>query len=143
MHDLFFIPDERILLAKWDHLAAVFRVVVRDYKQVLAGDTPADRHRSILIQTVSDLIDLETDLFRMGKDSPAVGQTAHTEAVWQAAVTWVQQLRAWRFPHESMSVADIEHSLVCRKLAEEEFNAVVCDGPTDPVSAPTLLVQGF
>ncbi len=140
MPDLFINPDERFLLAKWDHLSAVLRIVTRDYRRVLTGDTVPDRHRTIIIQTVSDLLDLDADLVRLGKDSPSAVLTGWSRAVWHAAAAWVSELRTWRFPHESMPVADIEHSLVCRKLAEEEFNAVVCDRDSEGV-APTVLVQ--
>ena len=142
MPDLFVIPDDRFLLAKWDHLIAVFRIVAREYRQVLAGVTPPDRHRTILIQTVSDLLDLETDLYRLGKESPAVQFDGWLRDAWQTAAVWVAELRAWRFPHQAMQVIDIEQSLVCRKLAEERFNAVVADSAgSAPVDGPTLLLH--
>jgi hypothetical protein len=138
MPDLFINPDEQFLLARWDHLTAIFRIVIRDYHRVLTGEETPDRHRTIIIQTVSDLIDLEADLFRLGKDSPSDLFDSRV----QAAVGWVGELRGWRFPHPNMTVEEIEESLVRRKLAEERFNAALqCDG--DPECSPTLVVQSF
>jgi hypothetical protein len=142
MPDLFLVPDDRFLLAKWDHLIAVFRIVARDYRRVLAGEVPPDRHRTILIQTVSDLLDVEADLFRLGKDSPSAGLGSGVAAAWVAAASWVGELRAWRFPHDSMPVHEIEKSLLGRKLAEERFVAAVCDLPDEAAPAadtPTVL----
>lgn len=142
MPDLFINPDERFLLARWDHLTAIFRIVIRDYHRVLTGEETPDRHRTIIIQTVSDLIDLEADLFRLGKDSPSDLFDSRVRVAWQAAVAWVGELRGWRFPHPNMTVEEIEESLVRRKLAEERFNAALqCDG--DPDCSPTLVVQSF
>jgi hypothetical protein len=141
MPDLFVVPDDRFLLAKWDHLIAVFRIVAREYRQVLSGLLPPDRHRTILIQTVSDLLDLETDLHRLGKRSPADGFDGWLRDAWRSAAVWVAELRVWRFPHESMPVDDIEQSLVCRKHAEERFNAVVSGGSCHAVDDPTVLVH--
>jgi hypothetical protein len=140
--DLFITPDERFLLAKWDHLTAVLRIVARDYQRVLAGHTAPDRHRTLIIQTVSDLLDLETDLFRLGKDSPADQFDGWVRGVWQAATAWVGELRAWRFPHPSMPVDDIESSLVRRKLAEERFNAAVTDDGK-AAAGPVVVVHTF
>ncbi len=140
MPDLFLVPDDRFLLAKWDHLIAVFRIVARDYRRVLAGETALDRHRTILIQTVSDLLDLEADLFRLGKDSPSAGLGGGVGAAWLTAAAWVGELRAWRFPHESMPVDEIEQSLLGRKLAEERFIAAVGGLGGEPAAdTPTVL----
>ncbi|MCU0702528.1 MAG: hypothetical protein MUF18_00870 [Fimbriiglobus sp.] len=138
MPDLFLIPDERTLLAKWDFLSSVFRIVSRDYVRVLTGDILPDHHRTILIQVVSDLIDLEADVRRMGKDSPSEDFADDTRAVWLAAADWVRELRAWRFPHDSMAVSDIEDSLVRRKEAEERFKGILTGG--EPVDGPTILI---
>lgn len=142
MPDLFVVPDDRFLLAKWDHVIAVFRIVARDYRNVLAGVIPPDRHRTILIQTVSDLLDLETDLHRLGKQSPAVKFDGWLRDAWQAAAQLVVELRAWRFPHDAMPVDDIEQAMLCRKLAEERFNAVITEGVEGvAVDGPTLLLN--
>lgn len=141
MPDMFLHPDDHYLLAKWEHLLSVFRITTRDYRRVLAGDAATDRHRTVIIQTVSDLLDVEVDLFRLGKDSPAGKLQGRSREVWQAAAAWVSQLREWRLPHDSKSVADIELALECRKLAEEGFIATVCDRPVEPADAPTLLVR--
>lgn len=142
MPDLFLVPDDRFLLAKWDHLIALFRIVSRDYRRVLAGETAPDRHRNILVQTVSDLLDVEADLFRLGKDSPSTRLAAGVSGAWLAAAAWVGELRAWRFPHESMPVDEIEQSLVGRKLAEERFIAALGDLTCETamvVDTPTVL----
>lgn len=140
MPDLFVVPDDRFLLAKWDHLIAVFRIVARDYAQVITGVTKPDRHRTILIQTVSDLLDLEADLFRLGKDSPAVAFQGELRVLWRAAAEWVRELRSWRFPHEAMPVDDIEDSLLRRKLAEERFNTTLADSNDAGVCGPIAVV---
>jgi hypothetical protein len=79
---------------------------------------------------VSDLLDLEADLFRLGKDSPAVELDGRWRGLWRVAAEWVRELRSWRFPHAAMPVDDIEDSLLRRKLAEERFNTTLAD-PAD------------
>lgn len=128
MTTLFVHADERHHLARWEYAAAILRIVARDYRQVLAGEMPQDRHRTILIQTGSDLIDLETDLARLGVPSPADQLEPWAQAVWQALVPWVLELRTWRLPAPAMPIELIESALIRRKALEEQFNTVLRRG---------------
>jgi len=142
MPDLYFVQDERHLMAKWDYLLAVFRIVARDYKRVIGGDIPHDGHHSILKQTVSDLLDVEADLFRVGKSTPTGKFDEWMTEAWAAAVAWVREFRTWQIPHEAMPIGDIEHTLVRRKLAENRFHAVICQGSGGgPSDQPTVLIH--
>lgn len=136
MTDLFLLPDDRVLLAKWDYLASVFRIVAREYRRVLDGSVSADRHRTILIQTVSELIDVEADLYRLGTADPAAGFKGWMKVGWEVASAWVRELRAWRLPPASVSVADIEAALERRQRLEVAFVAAVCAATEDADDEP-------
>lgn len=146
MPDLYFVPDERHLLAKWDYLLAVFRIVARDYKRVLGEEIRHDRHNTILKQTVSDLLDVEADLFRVGKGSPVAEFGPWMMEAWAAAVAWVREFRT-AIPLDAMPVDDIEELLERRKRTENCFNVAVARMPDvlfpddQPADNPTVLVH--
>lgn len=142
MTTLFIHADERHYLARWEYTTAVLRIVARDYCQVLAGDIPQDRHRTIMIQTGSDLLDIEADLGRLGVSSPADRLEPWVQAVWQALVPLVLELRTWRLPAPDMPIELIESALIRRKALEEQFNAVLRLGgsATPDAVRPTAVV---
>lgn len=125
MTTLFVHADERHYLARWEYAAAILRIVARDYRQVLAGEIAQDRHRTILIQTGSDLLDIETDLARLGVASPADQLEPWVQAVWLTLVPLVLELRTWRLPAPDMPIELIESALIRRKALEEQFNDVL------------------
>ncbi len=142
MTTLFVHADERHYLARWEYAAAILRIVARDYRQVLAGEISQDRHRTILIQTGSDLIDIETDLARLGVASPADHLEPWVRAVWKALVTLALELRTWRLPAPDMPIELIESALIRRKTLEEHFNDVLRQGDSAAPDAvgPTAVV---
>ena len=141
MPDLFLVPDERILLAKWDFLTSVFRIVSREYRRVLDGSLPSDRHRVVLIQTVSDMLDVEADLYRLGSTDPAAEFEGWMVAGWETAAAWVRELRTWRIPPPQVSVPAIEEALERRQSLEAAFVAVVfTDGPHDASDDPPAVL---
>lgn len=145
MADLFLQIDGRFLQAKWDFAFAVFRIVARDYRAVLAGERPQERHRTILIQVASDLLDVETDLFRLGISSPAEQLSQSDFELWDAVVPLVRELRLWRIPRADLDIAVIEEALYRRKMLEERFNAVLLHIFSDhstPVKVVTAVPQG-
>ncbi len=137
MADLFILPDERALLARWDFHTSVFRIVAREYRRVLDGSVPADRHRLIVVQTVSDLLELQDDLARLGTPDPAAAFSGWVRAAWDAAVLWVCELRAWRIPPDSLPVAEIEAALERRQSLESRFTSALFD--VADVDAPAVL----
>lgn len=139
MPHLFIQPDDRFLRSQWEHLFATFRIVVRDYRDVLQGVRGHRRHRGILVQLVSDLIDVEADLVRMGQESPADQLTGDVRGVWLAAAALAHELRLWRIPQDRMTVPQIEAALSRRKALEEWFNSLVQlfeDRDDPPVTPP-------
>lgn len=143
MTTLFVHADERHYLARWEFASAILRIVARDYRQVLAGEISQDRHRTILIQTGSDLIDIETDLARLGVATPADQLEPWVQAVWQALVPLVLELRTWRLPAPEMPIEQIESALIRRKALEEQFNDVLRQGDSaapDAVAPAAVVV---
>lgn len=142
MSDLFVYPDDRYLRYKWDVQFSTFRIVARDYRAVLTGDRVQERHRLILIQTASDLLDTDANLTRLGEPSLTFGLAEADRRLWAAADAWVTELRSWRIPPADMSVADIEVALRRRKTLEEQFNDVILGvaGGVDPAVTPPPVV---
>jgi hypothetical protein len=128
MTTLFIHTDERAVLARWEYAAAVFRIVARDYRQVLTEDIAQDRHHTILLQTGSDLIDIETDLTRVGREPPVGRWEPWAQAAWQALVPLVHEHRKWRIPAPDLGNDLIADALIRRKVLEERFNAVLLRG---------------
>lgn len=135
MSDLF-LTNERFLLAKWDYLMSLFRIVARDSRRAdgwADGPTlteadqsePFDRHRTILMQTVSDLLDLEADLLRMDENSPAGELEGRWRELWETAAAWVREERVWRYPPRHQEAEEIDAVLVRRAAAEKRFIDVV------------------
>lgn len=135
MPDLF-LTNEQYLLAKWDYLQSVFRIVARDSQRcedrtpeldTETGDRhdPFDSHRWVLRQLVSDLIELEADLTRMGQDSPAATLNSRWQHLWQRAVEWVREERRWRFPHACLPDGEAKADVNRRVTAERAFFAAV------------------
>lgn len=149
MPDLFAVQDGKHLKAKWDYLFAAFHIVSRDYKRVHTGEFDPGHylHRTILKQFVSDLLDVEADLFLVGVNSPANKLDPRMREAWAAAVDWVREFRTPPVPLDVMPVPDIKDMLERRKQAEDRFNAVVVRMPDvlsqgeEPADSPTVLVH--
>jgi hypothetical protein len=142
MTTLFIHADERHYLAKWEYASAVFRIVARDYRQVLTEEIAQDRHHTILLQTGSDMIDIQTDLSRLGATAPVDRWEKWAQAAWQALFPLVLEHRTWRIPAMEMPDDLIADALVRRKLLEEKFNAVLLQGDsaTPDEIGPTAVV---
>ena len=132
----FFLTNEQFLLAKWDYLLSVFHIVARDSRRredlTPELDTgtddrrdPFDNHRGVLRQTVSDLIEVEAALTRMGQDSPADTLNSRWRGLWQQAVAWVREERRWRFPHARLPDDQAKADVNRRVTAERAFFAAV------------------
>lgn len=134
MPDLF-LTNEHYLKARWDYLMSVVRIVARDSCRPdrqpappTAGDDegePFDRHRTILMQTVSDLLDVEADLLRLDEESPAGKLKGRWRELWQTAAAWVREERVWRFPPRRQEAQEINPVLDRRAAAEKRFIDVV------------------
>lgn len=141
MTDLFLHPDARLLELRWGYLMSVFRITLRDYRRVIAKRTRIDSHETILVQTVSDLLDLEVELFRMGKSSPAEAFTGDQRTLWTEATALVKERRLWRVPHDHLPNEEVRYALEMRKADLEHFRGVLCavwpqpvdDGPAVPL----------
>lgn len=135
MTDLFFYTDDRFILLKWDHLMSVVRIVARDSRRSdawvkpteEADKVPFDSHRTILRQTVADLLALEADLVRMGKDSPADALAGPWRELWLKAAAWVREELVWRFPHALTPDERVKSDNDRRAGAEKQFLDVVAD----------------
>jgi hypothetical protein len=127
MSDLFLLTDDRFLLGKWDYAFSLLDIVARDYSHVLRGERFARRHRTILIQTVSDLIEIEADLVRMGATPPSARLTGQSLELWRAASEFVTDLRRWRVPQEGAHSASVEAADRSRRILEEQLNDVILE----------------
>ena len=143
MATLFIHADERYYLARWEYAAAVFRIVARDYRQVLTEEIAQDHHHTILLQTGSDLIDLESDLARLGRAAPVERWEPWARAAWQALAPLVLEHRTWRIPALDLGNDQIADALVRRKQLEEQFNAALLGGgPAPEEFEPTVVTTG-
>jgi len=129
MSDLFLMTDDRLLLSKWDYGFSLLEIVARDYRSVLRGERYARRHRTILVQTVSDLLDVETDLTRLGATPPSARLTGPARELWQAATELVCELRQWRVPPVAVSADSVEAADRTRRVLEGRMNDVILDLP--------------
>lgn len=138
MPDLFFLPDDRYLRSRWDRTLALFRIVAREYRDVLTGVRKEDYHRAILLQAVVDLLDAEADLLRRGVPTPVSEFDPPELIVWTCAVPLVRELLRWHIPGDWVTHPEFEGALDRRKELEERFNNVLLKTtPGDPVEVMT------
>jgi hypothetical protein len=101
-----------------------------------APDDPVGGHRCVIRQTVSDLIELEADLIRMGQDSPVDKLNARWQHLWQMAVAWVREERRWRFPHPRLPDDEARADVNRRAPAERAFFDAIASAWPDRTNVP-------
>lgn len=147
MPDLFFLPDDRYLRSRWDCKLALFRIVAREYRDVLRGVREQDHHRTILLQAVVDLIEADRDLLRRGVPSPVSEFDVPELLIWKCAVPLVRELLRWHIPGDWVQRPEFEDTLDLRKELEERFNTALLNAtsgaPTEVTPPAPVVIEMF
>jgi hypothetical protein len=124
------VPLDRRLQHRWDVTFNTFKIVARDYRDVLIGRRPDHRHRAVLLQITTALLAIEHALNEVKAPLPVEQLEAEDREMWASLVPLVREFereagRNRDGQEPATRQAEVKVVADRCKALEEQFHAVL------------------